>query len=203
MRKQGYFIVDNEPDAAMRAAHPMMARVTRTGGYPAGRTSMDTPLAAAISKALSDAAGGPIVRLPTIGGSTPFYLFTDVLKVPTFGLSIVNFDNNQHGAEREPADPEPVGRHRIDGGAADDAAAYGVLALVPFQLLCGAPRSSCASTGGSERSGDRRGGCWISSPACELEAGLAVEGDEHLVALVHDAAARAPSTMRESRSAGW
>ena len=55
------------------------------------------PLAGAIARALSDAAGGPIVRLPTIGGSAPFYVFTDVLKVPTFGLSIVNFDNNQHG----------------------------------------------------------------------------------------------------------
>ena len=40
----------------------------------------------------------PIVRLPTIGGSAPFYVFTDVLQVPTFGLSVVNFDNNQHGA---------------------------------------------------------------------------------------------------------
>lgn len=40
----------------------------------------------------------PIVRLPTLGGSTPFYLFADVLKMPTFGLQIVNFDNNQHGA---------------------------------------------------------------------------------------------------------
>ena len=98
VRQQGYFIVDAEPDAAMRAAHAMMARVTRGGGYPAGRTSMDTPLAAAVAGALSRAAGGPIVRLPTLGGSTPFYLFSDVLKVPTFGLSIVNFDNNQHGA---------------------------------------------------------------------------------------------------------
>jgi acetylornithine deacetylase/succinyl-diaminopimelate desuccinylase-like protein len=50
-----------------------------------------------VAGALSAAAGGPIVRLPTLGGSTPFYLFVDVLKVPTFGLSIVNFDNNQHG----------------------------------------------------------------------------------------------------------
>jgi acetylornithine deacetylase/succinyl-diaminopimelate desuccinylase-like protein len=98
VRKQGYFVVDAEPDAAMRAAHPMLARVTRTGGYPAGRTSMETPLAASIATALSDAAGGRLVRLPTIGGSTPFYLFSDVLGVPTFGLSIVNFDNNQHGA---------------------------------------------------------------------------------------------------------
>jgi acetylornithine deacetylase/succinyl-diaminopimelate desuccinylase-like protein len=97
VRAQGYFVVDGDPDPATRAAHPRIARVTRTGGYPAGRTSMDTPLAAAVSGALTAAAGGPIARLPTIGGSTPFYLFSDVMKVPTFGLSIVNFDNNQHG----------------------------------------------------------------------------------------------------------
>lgn len=98
IRKQGYVIVDKEPDAEMRAAQPLMASVARVGGYPAGRTAMDAPIARAISKAVADAAGGPIVRLPTIGGSAPFYLFSDVLKVPTIGLSIVNFDNNQHGA---------------------------------------------------------------------------------------------------------
>ena len=98
VRKQGFFIVDKEPDAALRAARASMAQVTRTGGYPAGRTSMELPIADTIAVALSAAAGGPIVRLPTIGGSAPFYVFTDVLKVPTFGLSIVNFDNNQHGA---------------------------------------------------------------------------------------------------------
>src|SRR6185436_11008802 len=96
--KQGYFMVDKEPDADTRAAHPLLASVTRAGGYPAGRTAMDTPIARTISAAVSDAAGGKIVRLPTIGGSAPFYLFSDVLKVPTIGLSIVNFDNNQHGA---------------------------------------------------------------------------------------------------------
>ena len=98
IRKQGYFVTDQEPDAAMRAGHPLIARVASHGGYPAGRTPMDSPLAGAISKALSSAADGPIVRLPTLGGSTPFYLFSDVLKIQTFGLSIVNFDNNQHGA---------------------------------------------------------------------------------------------------------
>jgi len=97
IRKQGYFTVDKEPDAAVRAAHPLIASVVREGGYPAGRTPMDSPIARAISKAVADAAGGPIVRLPTIGGSAPFYLFSDVLRVPTIGLSIVNFDNNQHG----------------------------------------------------------------------------------------------------------
>jgi acetylornithine deacetylase/succinyl-diaminopimelate desuccinylase-like protein len=96
IRRQGYFIVDKEPDAETRAAHARIASVTRVGGYPAGRTSMDVPIAKAITRAMAEAAG-PIVRLPTIGGSAPFYLFSDVLKVPTIGLSIVNFDNNQHG----------------------------------------------------------------------------------------------------------
>ena len=98
IKKQGYFLVEKEPDDATRAAHAQIASVSRIGGYPAGRTSMDVPIARVITKAVSDAAGGQVVRLPTIGGSAPFYLFSDVLKVPTIGLSIVNFDNNQHGA---------------------------------------------------------------------------------------------------------
>jgi acetylornithine deacetylase/succinyl-diaminopimelate desuccinylase-like protein len=97
IRKQGYVIVDKDPDDAMRAANARMARVTRVGGYPAGRTAMDLPIARTITKAIADSAGGRIVRLPTLGGSAPFYLFSDVLKVPTIGLSLVNFDNNQHG----------------------------------------------------------------------------------------------------------
>jgi acetylornithine deacetylase/succinyl-diaminopimelate desuccinylase-like protein len=97
IRKQGYTIVDGEPDEATRAAHPRLARVTRVGGYPAGRTPMEIPIAKAITNAIADAADGKIVRLPTLGGSAPFYLFSDVLKVPTIGVSLVNFDNNQHG----------------------------------------------------------------------------------------------------------
>jgi acetylornithine deacetylase/succinyl-diaminopimelate desuccinylase-like protein len=97
IEKQGYTIVDREPDEAMRAAHARLARVTRVGGYPAGRTSLDVPIARAITAAIAEASGGAIVRLPTLGGSAPFYLFSDVLGVPTIGLSLVNFDNNQHG----------------------------------------------------------------------------------------------------------
>jgi acetylornithine deacetylase/succinyl-diaminopimelate desuccinylase-like protein len=99
VRKMGYVVVDGEPDAATRAAQPMIARVTRSGGYPAGRTSMDEPIAQLVTAALARTSPGtpPVVRLPTIGGSAPFYVFTDRLRVPTLGLSIVNFDNNQHG----------------------------------------------------------------------------------------------------------
>ena len=40
IRKQGFFIVDKEPDQTIRAAHPLIAKVDRIGGYPAGRTSL-------------------------------------------------------------------------------------------------------------------------------------------------------------------
>jgi acetylornithine deacetylase/succinyl-diaminopimelate desuccinylase-like protein len=58
---------------------------------------MPPPSSRSSPNASADSAGGQIVRLPTLGGSAPFYLFSDVLKVPTIGLSLVNFDNNQHG----------------------------------------------------------------------------------------------------------
>ena len=37
-----------------------------------------------------------LVQMPTIGGSLPFATFSDTLKLPTIGLAVVNFDNNQH-----------------------------------------------------------------------------------------------------------
>jgi hypothetical protein len=38
----------------------------------------------------------PPVRLPTLGGGFPFNAFSDVLGIPTIGISLVNFDNSQH-----------------------------------------------------------------------------------------------------------
>ena len=34
----------------------------------------------------------------TIAGSLPFSTFSDTLAMPTIGLAVVNFDNNQHAA---------------------------------------------------------------------------------------------------------
>ncbi|MEE8171162.1 MAG: peptidase M20, partial [Phycisphaerae bacterium] len=50
----------------------------------------------AVIRAAEQAAGEPVVRLPTLGGSLPLYLFTDVLKAPTVVVPIANHDNNQH-----------------------------------------------------------------------------------------------------------
>jgi hypothetical protein len=43
-------------------------------------------------------ARGPLVVMPTLGGSIPLYLFTDVLKTPAIGIPIANHDNNQHSS---------------------------------------------------------------------------------------------------------
>ena len=37
-----------------------------------------------------------LVQMPTIGGSLPFSTFNVSLAMPTIGLAVVNFDNNQH-----------------------------------------------------------------------------------------------------------
>ena len=52
-----------------------------------------TPAVAAIRS-----LGQPIAQLPTVGGSLPFATFSETLSLPTIGLAVVNFDNNQHAA---------------------------------------------------------------------------------------------------------
>jgi acetylornithine deacetylase/succinyl-diaminopimelate desuccinylase-like protein len=98
IREQGYHIVDNEPDAATRHAHARIARITRAGtSFPPARTSMDDPRTAPAIAAIRS-LGQPIAQLPTIGGGLPFATFSETLALPTIGLAVVNFDNNQHAA---------------------------------------------------------------------------------------------------------
>jgi acetylornithine deacetylase/succinyl-diaminopimelate desuccinylase-like protein len=96
IRSHGYFIVDHVPTPAERMAHAKIIKVTWEAGYPPVRASMDSPLGQAVLRATQDAVGGPIVALPTLGGSLPMYDFQDVLHAPLIVLPIVNHDNNQH-----------------------------------------------------------------------------------------------------------
>jgi acetylornithine deacetylase/succinyl-diaminopimelate desuccinylase-like protein len=100
IRKQGWHIVEAEPDEATRLAHPKVIQVItpRTNdGYNAARTSMDLPISRQIIATL-EAARGTTVKMPTLGGSVPLYIFTDILKLPAIGIPIANHDNNQHSA---------------------------------------------------------------------------------------------------------
>jgi acetylornithine deacetylase/succinyl-diaminopimelate desuccinylase-like protein len=99
VRQQGYFVVLNRaPTDEERRAHPKLARVDARGGSRATRVSMDEPLAQAVASALTRGTVRP-VQLPTLGGSMPFGEFSEGLKLPTVGVSLVNHDNNQHGPD--------------------------------------------------------------------------------------------------------
>jgi acetylornithine deacetylase/succinyl-diaminopimelate desuccinylase-like protein len=80
IRKQSYLVVDHEPDAALRMLHPKVARVTvGRGGYNASRVPMDLPISQMLLT-IAESARGPVIKLPTIGGSVPFYMIEDILR---------------------------------------------------------------------------------------------------------------------------
>ncbi len=98
LEAQGYKIVRETPDAATREKNPKIVRVEWGAGYPPARTSLELPLSREIA-GLMTAAGHEPVRLPTVGGSIPMYLFQQPNDTPVIGLPIANHDNNQHAAD--------------------------------------------------------------------------------------------------------
>lgn len=95
---QGYFITREDPTDEERAKYPKIAKITCSGGYPAARTSMSDPFVLEVIDRAKDVSGEDLVLLPTLGGSLPLYLFTDVLQKPAIIVPIANHDNNQHAA---------------------------------------------------------------------------------------------------------
>jgi acetylornithine deacetylase/succinyl-diaminopimelate desuccinylase-like protein len=95
VKGRGYYVVTKEPDAATLRAHPKVARITSEGGYNAVRTSMDLPIAKKVTAAV-EAARGPVVKIPTMGGSLPMAVFEEILARPLIIVPIANHDNNQH-----------------------------------------------------------------------------------------------------------
>ena len=96
INRQGFTIVREEPDAETRLAHYPLVRVARREGYPAARTAMDLPIVERIFNAAELAAGESVIRVPTLGGSLPLYLFNEILQTPLVVVPIANHDNNQH-----------------------------------------------------------------------------------------------------------
>ncbi|MFQ5927147.1 MAG: M20/M25/M40 family metallo-hydrolase [Terriglobia bacterium] len=95
IRRQGYYVTEQEPTEAERRRHARLARVVKREGYNAVRTSLEVPIARLVAGAVERAVGGSVVKLPTLGGSGPSHLF-ERLRIPIIGVPIVNFDNNQH-----------------------------------------------------------------------------------------------------------
>lgn len=96
-RSLGYEIVRDTPDRAMRLAHRKLLRVEWGSGYPPARTALDLPFSREVAQIMT-AAGHEPVRLPTMGGSIPMYLFQQPNNTPVILLPIANHDDNQHAA---------------------------------------------------------------------------------------------------------
>ncbi|HVR69990.1 MAG TPA: M20/M25/M40 family metallo-hydrolase [Vicinamibacteria bacterium] len=99
LRRRGYRIVHAPPSAETRAEGPRLLYLQWEEGYPAARTSLDDPAAAALVRVIDEAVGGGLVVLPTLGGSVPMHRFAEATGAPIVGLPIANHDNNQHAAD--------------------------------------------------------------------------------------------------------
>jgi acetylornithine deacetylase/succinyl-diaminopimelate desuccinylase-like protein len=96
IRKQGYFVTDREPDEAVRRAHPKVCYLRRMrDGTRAVRVPLDAPFALRVTAAV-EAARGPVVKLPTMGGTLPIAPIEDAMGEPVIVVPIANHDNNQH-----------------------------------------------------------------------------------------------------------
>ncbi len=95
IRKQGFFVVDQEPGPEVRMAHKKVAIVVSGGGEAAVRTSMDLPISQEVIRVV-ESARGPAVKLPNMGGTLPLLSVERPLGTRTIVIPIGNHDNNQH-----------------------------------------------------------------------------------------------------------
>ena len=95
IRKQGFFVVNQEPSREMRLSHPKVAMVVAGRYEAATRTSMDLPISQEVIRVV-ESARGPAVKLPNMGGGLPLTSVERPLGTRTIVIPIGNHDNNQH-----------------------------------------------------------------------------------------------------------
>jgi len=97
LRTKGWFVVHDAPDAATRLAHPKIVRLDwDKGSSLATKTPLDTPAALAVAASIGRTVGYPVIKLPIMGASSGFEEIVDQLHAPMVGVSIANYDDNQH-----------------------------------------------------------------------------------------------------------
>jgi acetylornithine deacetylase/succinyl-diaminopimelate desuccinylase-like protein len=95
IRKQGFFVVDREPTADERRAHPRVAKVVVPQSGVGSRTPMDLPISQEVVRTV-ESARGRVVTLPTMGGALPLEAIERPLGTRTIVVPMGNHDNNQH-----------------------------------------------------------------------------------------------------------
>ncbi len=95
IRKQGFFVVDQEPTREMRLSHAKVAMVIAGRYEAATRTPMDLPISQEVIRVV-ESARGPSVKIPNMGGGLPLTSVERPLGTRTIVIPIGNHDNNQH-----------------------------------------------------------------------------------------------------------
>lgn len=100
-RTQGFHVVADDPSRETLLAHDKVLKVAgNTAGYPAFKTSLESPEAKKLIAILDAGGSGSTLLTPTMGGSLPIYLFQQALPdMPIVILPVANHDNNQHGKD--------------------------------------------------------------------------------------------------------
>lgn len=97
LKAQGWFLVRETPDLATRRAHPKVMKLEwDAGGSKATMTPLDGPAASAVAASIGRTVGYPVLKLPFVGASSGMAEIVDALGAPMVGVSIANYDDNQH-----------------------------------------------------------------------------------------------------------
>ena len=98
LRAQGFTVLESVDEPLPDDLRGHAVRVVDKSGYNAAKTSLELPVSREIIAAVERAYGGErAVLLPTMGGTVPMWVFTDLLKLPTLLVPYANENNRQHG----------------------------------------------------------------------------------------------------------
>ncbi|GII79738.1 peptidase M20 [Sphaerisporangium rufum] len=95
---------DQDPDEVLTAIRRFAdeqglssVEVRKIFSQPPSRTPLDHPYADVIERAVADGFGSPPLRVPSLAGTTPDYVFTKLLGMPAVMLPFAPTDENHHG----------------------------------------------------------------------------------------------------------
>ncbi|HEV2286103.1 MAG TPA: M20/M25/M40 family metallo-hydrolase [Steroidobacteraceae bacterium] len=101
LTSQGWFIVRADPDLETRLAHGRIVKVVwDEGGAIATKTPLELAASRAVVASIGRTVGYSPIELPIVGASSGMADIVGQLEVPMAGVSIANYDDNQH-AENE------------------------------------------------------------------------------------------------------
>ncbi len=99
IKSKGFYITENDPVDNERLSYAKIVKIDKPKWYQAFRTSMESPSAKWLNRAMVRAFDEEPVKLRMLGGSLPVIPFLNAIDAPAIIVPTVNPDNNQHGPD--------------------------------------------------------------------------------------------------------